>query len=402
MAAPATLATRPTAPMSLLVSMMVASQVAITIFLPSLPSMAEDLGTSQAAVQIIIPAYLGAFALAQLVIGPLSDAVGRRGPLLIGLAVFTAASVACALAPNITFLVVARIFQAIGGCVSIVIARAIIRDTTDGAASTKAMAYLGMALGVTPAVAPLIGGQLEVAFGWQSSFLATAIFGAGVTFASFFKLQETLLPGDRVTTRTIDLARTYVRLVRMPIFVGYALNLGFTGAAFQAFIAGAPVAFIVIMGVPPQALGYYIVSVALAYVVGNYASSQLSFKVDRNTMIWIGCSLTIGGTGISALLALTGLATPINLMIPLTIYSIGSGFVAPNALSGGLVAVEPANAGAAAALSGFAQMGCGFISTLIIAGLVQTSFLQVGALMTASVTISWLFFVVLVVRRGRP
>ena len=188
------------------------------------------------------------------------------------------------MAPTIGFLIVARIFQAIGGCVSIVIARAIIRDTTDGAGSTKAMAYLGMALGVTPAVAPLIGGQLEVFFGWQASFLATAIFGAGVTVASFFKLEETLLPADRRTTRVGALAATYARLMRMPVFVGYALNLGFTGAAFQAFIAGTPVAFIVIMGVSPQTLGYYIVSVALAYTVGNYASSQLSFRVPRNTM----------------------------------------------------------------------------------------------------------------------
>ena len=386
--------------MPLLVGMMVSSQVAITIFLPSLPSMAEDLGTSQAAVQIIISAYLGAFALAQLVVGPLSDAFGRRRPLLIGLVLFTAASVACAAAPNITFLIIARIFQAIGGCASIVISRAIIRDTTDGAGSTRAMAYLGMALGVTPAAAPLVGGQLEVAFGWQASFLATAVLGAAVTLATFISLQETLLPADRRTSRVRDLARTYTRLLRMPVFVGYGLNVGFTAAAFQAFIAGAPVAFIVVMGVPPEALGLYIVSVAMAYVVGNFTSSRLSYRVGRNKMIWIGCSMTISGTLLSVVLTLVGLATPITLIIPLTIYSCGSGFIAPNALAGGLNAVEPANAGAAAALGGFAQMGCGFFSTLIVAALVQTSFFQVGAVMAACVTIAWLFFVVLVVRRA--
>ena len=243
--------------MALLVAMMVSSQIAITIFLPSLPSMADDLGTSQAAVQIIISAYLGAFGLAQLVVGPLSDAFGRRRPLLIGLILFTVSSAACAAAPNITFLIVARIFQAVGGCASIVIVRAIIRDTTDGAGSTRAMANLGMALGVTPAVAPLIGGQLEVAFGWQASFLATAAFGAAVTLATFISLQETLPPADRRTTQAGDLARTYWRLVRMPVFVGYGLSVGFTGAAFQAFIAGAAVAYIVVMGVPPEALGFY-------------------------------------------------------------------------------------------------------------------------------------------------
>ena len=391
---------RPTAPMALLVAMMVSSQIAITIFLPSLPSMADDLGTSQAAVQIIISAYLGAFGLAQLVVGPLSDAFGRRRPLLIGLILFTVASAACAAAPNITFLIVARIFQAVGGCASIVIVRAIIRDTTDGAGSTRAMANLGMALGVTPAVAPLIGGQLEVAFGWQASFLATAAFGAAVTLATFISLQETLPPADRRTTQASDLARTYWRLVRMPVFVGYGLSVGFTGAAFQAFIAGAAVAYIVVMGVPPEALGFYIISVAVAYVIGNYGSSRLSYRVGRHTMIWIGSSLTITGTLLSVILALAGLATPITLIVPLTIYSFGSGFVVPNALAGGLNAVEPPYAGAAAALGGFAQMGCGFFSTLIVAALVQTSFLQVGTVMTASVITAFLFFVFLVVRRS--
>ena len=391
---------RAAAPMPLLVAMMVSSQVAITIFLPSLPSMAEDLGTSQAAVQIIISAYLGAFALAQLVVGPLSDAFGRRRPLLVGLVLFTAASAACAAAPNITFLIIARIFQAIGGCASIVIARAIIRDTTDSAGSTKAIAYLGMALGVTPAVAPLIGGQLEVAFGWQASFLATAALGAAVTVATLATLQETLLPDDRRTTRAGDLVRTYARLVRIPVFVGYGLSVGFTGAAFQAFIAGAPVAFIVVMGVPPESLGLYIISVAVAYVIGNFVSSRLSYRVGRNKMIAIGSALNVGGTLLSVALALAGLATPISLIIPLMIYSCGSGFVVPNALAGGLNIVEPANAGAAAALSGFAQMTCGFLSTLIVAALVQTSFLQVGLVMTASVAIAWLCFYFLVTRRS--
>jgi len=151
-------ATASSPPILLLVMLMVASQVAITIFLPSLPAIADDLGTSQALAQMTVSAYLGTFALAQLVVGPLSDAVGRRGPLLAGLVLFTLGSAACAFAPDITVLITARVIQAIGGCACIVISRAIVRDTTDGAAATRAMAYLGMALAVAPMVAPLIGG----------------------------------------------------------------------------------------------------------------------------------------------------------------------------------------------------------------------------------------------------
>jgi DHA1 family bicyclomycin/chloramphenicol resistance-like MFS transporter len=388
------------APMPLLVAMMISSQFAITIFLPSLPTMAADLGTSQASVQMIVSVYLGSFALAQLVVGPLSDALGRRGPLLAGLVLFIVASLACAAAPNISVLIAARVFQAIGGCASIVIARAIIRDTTEGPGSTRAIAYLGMALGVTPAVAPLIGGQLEVAFGWQASFLATAAFSVAVAVATFFTLQETLPPAERRVTRIGDLARTYWRLVRMPVFVGYSLSVGFNGAAFQAFIAGAPIAFIVVMGVPTEALGFYILAVPTAYVTGNYISSRLSYRVGRKTMIWMGCGLTLTGTSLLVALSLAGLDTPFTLMVPLAIYSCGSGFVVPNALAGSIVIVEPANAGSAAALSGFAQMACGFLSTVVVAGLVQTSFLQLGAVMAACVIAATFFFVILVVRHS--
>jgi len=292
------------------------------------------------------------------------------------------------------------VFQAIGGCASIVIVRAIIRDTTDGPGSTRAMAYLGMALGVTPAVAPLIGGQLEVAFGWQASFLATAALSAVVIVATFFTLQETLPRDKRRATRVGDLVRTYWRLVRMPVFVGYSLSVGFNGAAFQAFIAGAPVAFIVVMGVPTEALGLYILAVPTAYVSGNFIASRLSYRVVRQTMIWIGCGLTITGTMLLVALSLAGLDTPFTIMAPLAIYSCGSGFVVPNALAGSITIVEPAHAGSAAALSGFAQMGCGFLSTVIVAALVQTSFLQLGAVMAACVIAATLCFVALVVRHS--
>jgi len=394
-------ATASSPPILLLVMLMVASQVAITIFLPSLPAIADDLGTSQALAQMTVSAYLGTFALAQLVVGPLSDAVGRRGPLLAGLVLFTLGSAACAFAPDITVLITARVIQAIGGCACIVISRAIVRDTTDGAAATRAMAYLGMALAVAPMVAPLIGGQLEARFGWQSSFLATALLGASALAATVATLRETLPPGARKLTRPGVLALSYVRLARMARFMGYSLSTGAMGATFQAFLAGTPVAFLVVMGVTPDAFGYFILSAPAGYIIGNYLSSRLAQRVSRGRMIWIGGMLAIAGTGATVALALAGLDTPYTLLIPVFVYSWGSGFVVPNSLAGALTAVEPAAAGSAAALGGFIQMGAGFLSTLIVAGLVQTSFLQLGLLMLGCSVLSWLFFAVMV-RREKP
>lgn len=390
----------PTAPIALLVTLMVASQVAITIFLPSLPAMAADLGTSQALAQMTVSAYLGSFALAQLVIGPLSDAIGRRTPLLAGLILFTIGGLACALAPNISFLIAARVVQAVGGCTCIVISRAIVRDTTDGPAATRAMAYLGMSLAVAPMVAPLIGGQLEARFGWQSNFLATALLGAGALLATLLTLRETLPPAARKLTRPGLLAIAYVRLARMTRFMGYSLTTGAMGATFQAFIAGTPVAFIVVMGVSPEEFGFFILAAPAGYIIGNFISSRLAQRVSRTRMIWVGSMLSIAGTGAMVALALTGHDTPYTLLLPAFVYSWGSGFVVPNSLAGALTAVEPAAAGSAAALGGFIQMGAGFLSTLIVATLVQTSFLQLGSLMFGCAILSWLFFVVMARREG--
>lgn len=386
------------APVALLVSLMVASQVAITIFLPSLPAIAEDLNTSQALAQMTVSIYLGAFALAQLVVGPLSDAIGRRRPLIAGLVFFTLGSLACALAPNITFLIAARVVQAVGGCTCIVISRAIVRDTTDGPAATRAMAYLGMSLAVAPMVAPLIGGQLEVYFGWQSNFLATALLGAGALLATVMSLRETLPYEARKYTRAGALALTYMRLARMTRFMGYSLSTGAMGATFQAFIAGTPIAFIVVMGVTPEVFGFFILSTPAGYIIGNYISSRLAQRVSRAQMISIGSLLAMIGTGATVALALMDLDTPYTLIVPMFIYSWGSGFLVPNSLAGALTAVEPAAAGSAAALGGFIQMSAGFLSTLAVASLVQTSFLQLGLLMLGCTTLSWLFFVVMVRR----
>ncbi len=375
-------------PILLLVMLMVASQVAITIFLPSLPAIADDLGTSQALAQMTVSAYLGTFALAQLVVGPLSDAVGRRGPLLAGLVLFTLGSAACAFAPDITVLIAARVMQAIGGCTCIVISRAIVRDTTDGAAATRAMAYLGMALAVAPMVAPLIGGQLEARFGWQSSFLATALLGAGALAATVATLRETLPPGARKLTRPGVLALSYVRLARMARFMGYSLSTGSMGAAFQAFIAGTPVAFIVVMGVSPENFGFFILTAPAGYIIGNYISQPARATGVAHAHDLDGERAGDDGHRRDRRPGAGRTRQPRRAPAADLRLFLGFGFHHPQQPRRRDTAVEPASAGSAAALGGFIQMGAGFLSTMLVTGLVQTSFLQLGLLMLGCTPLS--------------
>lgn len=381
--------------------MMFAGQLAVTIFLPSLPSMEAALGTSQAAVKLTISAYLGSFAVAQLVIGPLSDRFGRRMPLLTGLAVFTLASFVCAIAPTIEVLIGARIAQAMGACAGIVITRAIIRDTVDGAAATRALAYMGMALGAGPALAPLIGGQFEIWLDWRASFYATALMGAIVFAASLRTLRETLPPEARRMTGTRTLFLTYLRLLRMPVFMGYSLGTGVLSAAFQAFLAGAPFVLISLKGVPPEQLGLYTLPVPVAFIITNGLAGRMARRYRRHTVIWIGYACALSGTFALVALSLLGLDTPNAMLVPLFVYSAGAGFLLPNCLAGALESVEPPIAGSASALGGFIQMGSGFCSTMVIAAIVLTSFVELASVMAICAVLACVCFVVLVLPRHR-
>lgn len=386
-------------PLWLLVTMMFAGQLAVTIFLPSLPSMEAALGTSQAAIKLTISAYLGAFALAQLVVGPLSDRYGRKRPLLIGMALFTVASFVCAAAPTAEVLIGARVAQAIGACAGIVITRAIIRDTTEGASATRALAYMGMALGAGPAMAPLIGGQIEHWLDWRASFYATAIMGMIVFAAALATLRETLPPEARRVTGGRTLALTYVRLLRMPVYMGYSMGTGVLSAAFQAFLAGAPFVLITLKGVPPELLGFYTLPVPVAFIITNGLAGWLSRRLRRHTVIWIGYACSLSGTFALVALSLLGLDTPNAMLVPLFVYSAGAGFLLPNCLAGALEAVEPPVAGSASALGGFIQMGSGFVSTTVIAAIVLTSFFELASVMAICAVLACACFCVLVLPR---
>lgn len=185
------------------------SQLPITIFIPAVPQMAAWLQVDVADIQLIVPAYLGAFAVAQLVAGPVSDATGRRRVTLAGMALFTLASIACAYADSLALLIAARALQAIGACVAIVVGRAIVRDTLHGLAAARAMAWIAISMGVGPSIAPFAGGYLTAWFDWRATFMATGLCGAVILVLAFIMLPETLPPASRQITRAATLLRAF-------------------------------------------------------------------------------------------------------------------------------------------------------------------------------------------------
>lgn len=386
----------------LLFVMLYAGQLASTIYLPGIPDIARDLDTTLSAAQTMVAAYLGAFAVCQLIMGPLSDRFGRRPIVLIGLGLFTLASGLCIIVPNIETLMAARFAQAAGACATIVVSRAMIRDTSEGVAAAQAMSWFAIALAIGPATAPFFGGFLTAWFGWQSTFIATALVGAGVLVFVVFNLKETLLPSMRRPPPVNQLFFTYLQLTRNPAFVGYSMIVSFASGAVQAFVTAIPVVFIILMDVSPQALGFYIMIMPMLFVVATYTSRRLSFRmpIDRIILIGIACSAT-GGL-LQLIVGLCGVITPFPVLIAFAISNFGTGLVLANCYAQALNTVPPSIAGQASALGGFMQMGWGGLLAFTVAQMTHTSSLQLGM---AQMTTTWLaaataLYLIFIVKRA--
>lgn len=362
----------------LLFAMLYAGQLGSNIYLPGMPDIVRDLDTTLSAAQTLVAAYLGAFAVAQLVMGPLSDRFGRKPVVLGGLGLFTAASVVSAVAPDIATLMIARFAQATGACATMVVSRAMIRDTTEGVAGAQAMSWLAIAMGVGPATAPFIGGFLTAWFGWESTFVFTALVAAGALAFVIATLEETLPPALRQPPPVAELIGTYGRLAVNPRFVGYSLIVSFASGAMQAYLTATPIVFIILMGVRPEVYGFYIMIMPTLYVVATVTARRLMTRISLDQIILLGVTFSATGGLLQLLFGLWGVTTPYPVLFAFAISNFGTGLVLANCYAQALNAVSPTIAGQASALGGFLHMGWGGILSIAVASLSHTSSLQFG------------------------
>ena len=283
-------------PIWLLMSATVSSQMALTIFLPSLPTIARDLGVSYGTAQLTLSVYLFAFAFAQLAVGPLSDKLGRRPLLLASLAVFTLGSVCCALSPTIETLLASRLIQACGACGGVVLGRAIVRDSRTGVEAPRAMGYMASSMALAPALSPLLGGQLLGFFGWRSNFWFTAACGLAVMVAVWRILGET---APKAAPRTTGVVRDYLdgfsAVLRERRFIGLMIATTCASAGFNVFFSGGPILLIQVMGVAVETFGWFTLAWAGNFVLGSLVSSRLQGRVKSLLLIPVGQGiLTLG------------------------------------------------------------------------------------------------------------
>ncbi|WP_366554754.1 multidrug effflux MFS transporter [Aquibaculum sediminis] len=400
-ATPPTAIDRPKPPIAILVAVSAIGPFALNIFVPSIPGLARFYEVDYGTIQLTFTLYLVGLAVSQLFYGPLSDRFGRRPLLLGGMALFVVASVICALAPPLEYLIIARILQAVGGCSGLVLSRAIVRDLYGRDKAASVIGYITMAWVAAPMMAPSIGGLLDVHFGWQASFYLVAAAGLAALLAAMRWLHETNHHRSS-DSGGVAMILGFGRLLKSPRYLGYALPTAFTSAVFFSFLAGAPYLTIEVLGLTPFGYGLWFILVSFGYFLGNFASGRYSQRLGVDRMILTGTLLALVGVGLIATFALGGLLSPWTLFMPMFLVSLGNGMSIANGLAGS-VSVYPAMAGAASGLAGFLQMGLGAGSAQLV-GLVQehwTDFMAVINLGWAVLALSVFLLLVRPTRR-RP
>ncbi len=365
---------------ALLIAVSAVSPLGINMYLPSMPGMARALGVDFTTIQLTLSLYLGAMAVGQLVIGPLSDRFGRRPVLLIGLLTFVAGSVICMAAQSIGVLIFGRIVQAIGGCAGITLSRAIVRDLYGRNQVASMIAYVTMGMAVAPMIAPTIGGLLETFFGWRASFAFLIGFGGLALVFAYWQLGET--NHNRSSGEAArELLQGYGSLFRSRQFWGYTLVTSFVSAMFFAFLAGAPYVMIELLGRSPAEYGFYFAMVPCGYMLGNFATGRIAGTMGPNRMILAGTFLSLAAIAAMAITIASGFLHPVALFGPMFFIGVANGLVLPSGIAGA-VSVRPDLAGAASGLSGSFQIGFGALVAPVVGAALSSTVWPLITIMT--------------------
>ncbi|WP_441344203.1 MULTISPECIES: multidrug effflux MFS transporter [unclassified Rhodococcus (in: high G+C Gram-positive bacteria)] len=340
----------------------------IDMYLPALPAIADDLNTPSSAVQLTLAGTLIGLALGQLVIGPLSDIVGRRLPLIVGTGVHILASVACIAAPNIAVLGGLRVVQGLGAAAAAVVAMAIVRDLFSGRAAATVLSRLMLVMGVAPVLAPSLGGAVLLVGSWRLVFAALAIMGVALMTLAIVSLRETLPPERRRASGVMPVLRTYRSLLRDAQFVVLVLVAALAMSSLFAYIAGSSFVLQEEFGLDEQQFAIVFAAGAISLIGASQLNVLLLGRFAPVQIVLAALSFAVLAGGVMAVLAIAEIGGMAGFVIPLWFVLGAVGFVMPNAPALALSRHGEA-AGGAAALLGAAQFGLGAIVAPIVGAL---------------------------------
>jgi len=362
--------------------------VSMDMYLPALPSLVKTLHTTPSAAQQTVSIFLIGLAVGQLIYGPVSDRVGRRGPILFGVGVYLLASLGCALAASIGLLIVFRLLQAVGACAGMVIARAVVRDRYEDHEVLHVFSLLTLVMGSAPIIAPLIGGWVLTVGSWRWIFGVQSLFALLITACAFFFLPESRSEATRKRALSERPLASYLALLRAPRLLGLMLNGAFSNVALFAFITAAPELVITHYHVPAADFGWIFGVNVTGMMAAGQINARLARRVPGETLLHAANAAALACASVMVLCAVTGWGGMFGVLIPLWFVMASLGFSQPNA-SAAAMSVDRERAGATAALLGATMFGVGSLAGVV------TSLLDDGTAKPVAIVV-WLGLLVAV------
>ncbi|MDA3613276.1 multidrug effflux MFS transporter [Polluticaenibacter yanchengensis] len=344
----------------------------IDMYLPGFNGIAQSLNTDVAHVSLSLSSFFIGISVGQFLYGPLLDKYGRLKILYIGFAIFIVASLLCAISTSVEMLIGLRFFQAIGSCVGMVASRAMVRDLYPVSESARVFSRLMLVVGISPIIAPTVGGIVAAHFGWQVIFVILAAMGLLIVSLVKLNMQETIVPNKDYSLKPGFILSEFIGIFKDPQFSKFALTSGISAAGLYAYIAGSPALFVKRLGTTEQQYGWFFAVIALGIISATQINTLLlkRFKTYNIAAVALSCQLLVG-------FILIALAHFHVLNIPLAIsflclFLMCQGFTFANT-SALAMAKFPHKAGMASALMGGIQMGAGALTSAIVSILSKNS-----------------------------
>lgn len=365
--------------------------LAIDTYLPSIPAIGQEFQVGPLAVQQTLSLFLFAFAFMMLFYGTLSDSFGRRRVLLAALSVYTLASIGAAFAPTFGFLLGCRVLQGLSAGAGSVLSAAIVQDRFSGAQAQKMMSHIMMVFGLAPAIAPVLGGYLHVAFGWRSTFVFLFVFGLALMLLVYRTLPESLPVEKRHAFHPGTIARNYLMVLKRGKFVLLALTLGMAFGGLSLYIGSAANFVMGILGKSETGFAWLFIPLIGGMVMGSALSGKFASRYSPVTLVKAGFAL-MGTAGVVSVAYNTMFVaeTPWA-VLPLAVYTFGLAIAMP-AIQVKALSLFPDNRGLAASMQGFIQMMSFALVSGFLAPVLFDSALNLAYGLAGTLLVSYLFW----------
>ena len=376
--------------------LMAFSSISTDIYLPALPAMGTELHAGVGAMEFTLSGYLIGFSLGQFFWGPLSDRIGRRMPIAIGMALYIVGSIGCAVSQGVGEMIAWRALQAVGACASVTLARAIVRDLYVGHRAAQMMSTLMIVSALAPMLGPTVGGLIIAVAQWRAIFWMLAGVGL-LTLAALYTLPETHPPERRLREPLSRAFSTYLWLLRQKRLLGYAGVGGFLYGGIFAYVAGTPFAYITYHHVLPQHYGLLFALGSVGIMAMNVVNVRLVPRLGSDRLLRAGAFGACAMGLLAAIAARTGWGGLFGLVVPLCLFVACIGLIAANAITGAMN-LFPGVSGSVSALIGASQFGTGVIGSALVGVFADGTPWPLGALIAFFGTCAMLCAVLLVPR----